>query len=268
MAEDTFELDVNDFKEESEQAETQETAPKESSTEDTKAPEVADESDKDTITPEKETEEADQEDTADPDADASDETNDSDKPQAKNSAQNRIRTLANENRELKRQIEQVTAQVYKPATADELVEQGMSETDARVEALTQQMQIEKYNNHVAALTADLNVESQQVLHDFPIFDKDNKKEYDPDFAEMVHEMYFKTAKIEKDPKTGMFINADVLPYDFYKSFVTARKSGHTKGEVNGKKNATKELAAAEIPSGVSPKKESKDAFLEGFDSIK
>lgn len=265
MGNDAIEIDVNDMKD-VEEVEQQEPTSPEPSTEENKAPEAVPGFDDETE-PEKETEgdKAEESDKDEP-TEQADETDKDEKPRAKNEAQNRIRTLANENRQLRQQVEQLNSQVYSPATEQDLVEQGMPETEAKVESLRQQMEVERFNRTVTELNSTLNSEAQEVLRDFPLFDPESP-EFKPELAQRANAIYQQSAGIQTDPNTGLVIQANVLPYDFYKSFAEAYEAGATTGKVNGQKATEQMLASVDVPSSTPPKEPKKDSFLSGFDSV-
>jgi len=264
MQEENSSTDVNpmdslDFNEEStEQVETQTTA-EDSSTEENK----------DETTDQQETEGEATEESQEESEENTEET-DEGKPKAKNSAQNRIRELANTNRSLiaekralEKEVERLNAQFYQPQTAEQLQEQGMDETQAQVEALRQEQVLNQANQHITSLNSDINMESIQVTHDFPVFDPDSK-DYDKEFAEMVAAEYINASGMTTDPNTGFITQARVLPYDFYKSFAKARESGMKRGELRGKKNAERQANAADVTPIASPKDEKKDPLMEAL----
>jgi len=183
------------------------------------------------------------------------------KPKAKNNAENRIRTLVSEKRELQRQVEQLNAQVYKPLTVAELQEQGMEETDAKIEAMRQENAVKEYNSHVVELTNDLNMESMQVLYDFPVFNPESK-DYDKDFAELAAEQYMNVSGIQTDPKTGQIVQANVLPYKFYETLSKIHERGAQRGQINGKKAAERQLAAADTTGESTTQKAPSDPIMD------
>lgn len=285
MAEDAIDLDVNDFQEEAPAVVEQETTPKESSPKETKeTPEVVDDGfdtpkeskdskeDKPEPKSKKETEDKPKEEAEAPQEEAEEEpeqveeTDKEDKPRAKNSAQERIRTLANDNRALRQQVEQLNAQVYQPQTVQELVEAGESEAMAEAKALRQEIEYERFNRQVTELNHSIESESNKVLQDFPVFNPESDQ-YNKDLAERVGQLYSQTAGIQTDPNTGLAIQANVLPYDFYKTFAETIEQTTQKGEATGQKNAEKQLSAVEQPSSQAPRKPEKSAFEKGLDAI-
>lgn len=183
----------------------------------------------------------------------------------KRDANARIRQLANENRELRKQIEDATAEVYRTDTKEELIEQGMSEAEARVEALEQRLEMEKHVSNVTQLNTALEAESQQVLREFPMFDPQSDQ-YKPKIAERVQKLYAKAAGLKQDDKTGFYTEANVLPYEFYKEFAETYDISRTDGQVAGQKAAQKNYASADMPSSVPPKPAQKDPIASIWES--
>jgi len=265
---DGFALDVNDFKSEedkSPEVETQDTTAEESST-----PEK-----KETVEADQETEAEDTEASGDTEAEEESTDETEEKPKAKNSAENRKQQLNQEIRELvatrdktRREVEQVTSQYYKPASTDQLVEQGMSESDAKFESLKQELAIRDYTAQVTEMTNAVNTESLQIFSDFPQFDPESS-DYDKELAEETAKTYQEIAGIREDPNTGHIVDVKVLPYNFYKFVANTQKKSQTRGEVSARKNVEKQFATAENPvSTAKTHAPKKDSFEEGFDSIK
>jgi len=260
---DGFALDVNDFKE-SPEVETQDTTPTESSPEETKET-VADDLDTDAdateVSGDTETEETDADDTEE-------------KPKAKNSAENRKTQLNQEIRELvatrdrtRREVENLNAQYYKPASTEELVNNGMDASEARFESLKQELALRDYTAQVTETTNAVNTEVLQVFTDFPEFDSESP-EYNKTLAERAARAYQRVAGIVEDKNTGHIVSANELPYNFYKDFAETYREAATRGEVSARKNVSRELASAENPVQTAKVQSTrKDAFEEGFDSI-
>ncbi len=254
-----IELDVNDITTDIETVDTETTTP-EASTEETK-PEVVAEADTAELT---DTEDKEEE-AAEPEPQV-DETDDLPKRavERKEQLQSEIRQLVSQKNELRNEIASRNAQVYRPQSADDLIAEGVDPAIARVEALEQRTQMAEYNAHVTDLNANLNVESLQVLADFPVYDP-NSPQYDAGFANRVASIYQRSAGIQTDPQTGLVMSATVLPYETYKAFAETYSSGAQKGQVSGQKAAEKMLAAADTPSSSIPQSHAKeDPFLTGF----
>lgn len=242
-----------DFSEEGEsQKVEQPTTTEESSPEETKPVEEAKESE--------ETESTESEDSGDTTDEDAEETTE-DKPKAKNNAQDRIRGLVSEKRALQKEVERLTAMAYQPKTAQQLQEEGMDENAAQIEALRQENAVKDYTQHVVELTNDLNMESLQVMQDFPVFNP-NSPQYDKEFADEVGQKYLRMAGIETDPRTGSIVKANVLPYEYYETMANVHSRGLTKGQISGKKAAEKQLASTETIGNQTTKKESTDPVLD------
>ncbi len=181
----------------------------------------------------------------------------------KEELQTEIRDLVAKRNVLREEVEATNAKVYEPQTAEELIEQGMDPAMARVESLEQGQKMDKFNAHVTDLNANLNVESLQVMADFPIFNPD-APEYDKTLAETAKNVYQRAAQIQTDPNTGLVVQANVLPYEIYKAIADARTSGANQGAAKGQKAAEKMLASADTPSSSAPKQPKEDPFLKGL----
>lgn len=253
--------DINsmlDFSDEGgeEKAEKQESAPQESSPEKKETPEVTDQPEID----EKEEETQPSE---------SDETQEEESPKTSKAEERKeqlnkeIRDLVAQKNTLKRDVELATYNTYRPQSAEQLEQAGLDTTEAKIEALRQEQQIAQYNQHVTELNSNLEMESMQAIHDFPVFDP-NSADYDKEFANRVAEQYMRVSGIQKDPNTGFIVQANVLPYEFYKSYADVYKMSLQRGEVRGKQSAAKESAAAETPSSAAPKAGKKDPLMEAL----
>ncbi|MEI7632136.1 MAG: hypothetical protein WCJ60_02335 [bacterium] len=256
MADPFIELDVNDIVDDVEQVVADTTA-EVSSTEENKTEEVATEDKTEEASQETEEEAETKEEEA-----KSDETED-EKPKAKNEANTRIRTLANENRELRQQVEQLNAQAYKPASEQELVDAGYSETDAKVEALRQDIEVERFNRQVTELNYSLQDEARAALNDFPVFNP-NSDQYNETLAQNVADLYQQAAGVQTDPNTGLVVNANVMPYNFYKTFADTIQNVALDSQVKGQKANERMLAAVDAPSSAAPKEAKVDPFLQGL----
>jgi hypothetical protein len=252
-----------DFSEEGDNkpVETQETTAKDSSTEENKGTVDESKSDEDEVSEPIKADEAKNEDDAEEPNDELEDRTVKKGAEARNEQLNmEIRDLVAKKNALAREVEEATARLYKPQSVEELEETGMSDVDARFEALRQEQAIDKYNSHVTALTSDINMEALQVTHDFPIFDPESS-DYDPKFAEAVAKQYTKLSGLQTDPNTGYVTQANVLPYEFYKSYAEARNMGAQRGEINGKKAAQKQMNSAETPSSAAPKQTESDPLM-------
>lgn len=258
---DTIPMDVNDFKDESEQVETQETTAEESSPEETKAPEVADQP--------QETEGQDSDDsqgTESPEDTAKDDQPQSKAEERKQQLNTEIRDLVSQRNAIKQEVEKLNSQVYQPESVEDLVEQGMSEQDARIAAMERKQEIADYNNKVVEAQLTLSSESQRVLQDFPLFDPESS-DFKPQIAEQAASLL--EANLVKDPNTGQVIGSNVSPYQLYKTIADAYQVSQQEGQIKGQKATEQMLASVDAPSSAAPakKEEDKDPFLAGFDAV-
>lgn len=185
----------------------------------------------------------------------------------KNALQTEIRELVSKRNELRAEVEQQNAKAYRVETAEELADQGLTEEEAENEILRQEMQMREFNLHVADLNANLNLESLQVMQDFPIFDPDSS-EFDSALATRVRGLYEQAAQPQVDKKTGLVLKSNIAPYEFYKAFAETHQSSGAKsraeGKIEGQKASDKQLAAAETPSSTAPRAAKEDPFLKGL----
>ena len=248
--------------------ETQETTPTESAPVETKAPEVADplmdvlSSDDDP----KETEKL-EPDTAEPpeevDAPKLEETEEEEKPRGEEKplspkSENRFQKLANENRDLKERIEKLHAEVYKPQTAEELVEEGLTPELAEVRALKQELDVNAFNARVVEAQTSISDDAGRVLQDFPIFDPDSS-EYQPDLAADAAESLERV--LVKDPNTGQIIGSHLTPYQIYKPIADAYKRSSLKGQIQGQKATERMLSNVDSPTSRAPKEPKVDPVM-------
>ena len=222
--------------------ETQETPKAESSPveaeekSEAKEPEVATEESEEVETKsddaEKETEEAPEEESKEDAPESDDETET--KPQSKADERKaqlntEIRDLVSQRNALKAEVEKINAEAYQVATEDELVDQGYSATDAKVEALRQAIEMKEYNDKVADAQLSISSEAQRVLDDFPIFNE-NSDEYDKELATEAFQLL--QANLILDPNTQQVIGSNVSPYQLYKTLARASGISATKGQIS------------------------------------
>ena len=181
----------------------------------------------------------------------------------KEQLQSEIRDLVSKRNELRQEITNINAQVYQPASAEQLVDQGYDPAMARVEALEQRTQMAEFNAYVSDLNASLNTEALRVMSDFPVFDPESPQ-FDKSLSERAEAVYRQAAQIQIDPNTGLTVQANALPYDIYKAFAETAQSGSQTGAVQGQRAAEKNLAAADTVSSAAPKAPKEDLFLKGL----
>lgn len=187
-------------------------------------------------------------------------------------SENRFQKLANENRELRERIAQLNNEVYKPQTADELVEEGMSPAEARVTALEQKMELTEYNNRVFEAQSSLSEEAGHVISTMDIFNPESDN-YQEDLAasaaEALEKALIRDPNVpEIDPATGrptgkgQIIGSHLSPYQIYKPIADAYQKSSLKGQIAGQKATEKMLASVDAPTSITPKAPKKDPLLE------
>lgn len=189
-------------------------------------------------------------------------------------SENRYRNLANENRSLREQVEQLTSQVYQPQTTEELAQETNPETgekyttaEARVMALEQKLELKDYNERITTSQNTLANESFQVLNDFPIFNS-NSDQYDGELASEAAALM--EANLIRDPNVpetgpdgketgkGLIIGSNVSPYQLYKTLARASGISAAKAQIKGQEATEKMLANADTAGSAAPPKEKAD----------
>lgn len=173
----------------------------------------------------------------------------------KNQLNTEIRDLVSQRNALRTEVEKANAEVYQPATEDELVQDGMSATDAKVEALRQSIEMKNYNDRVADAQLTLSSESERVLKDFTIFNAESD-DYDKELATEAAELL--EANLIYDQNTGQVIGSNVSPYQLYKTLARASGISVTKGQLKGQQDTETMLANADTPASVAPEKKKED----------
>jgi hypothetical protein len=202
--------------------------------------------------------------TDESDADDTDQTQPKKGAEArKEQLQTEIRQLVAERNAKREEIARLNTDAYQPATADQLMEQGMDEATARVTALEQRTQLTEFNAKVADVNASLNTEALQVMHDFPMFDPEST-EYNKELTELATKEYQRAAGIKTDPKTKLIYDAAVFPYSTYHAIAQAFQAGANTGQVKAQRSAERMMANAETPTNIAPKQPKEDPFLSGL----
>jgi len=180
-----------------------------------------------------------------------------------------IRDLVAQRNAIRQEVEQLNAQVYQPASEQDLLGQINPETgeyynslEAKVTAMEQRAEIERYNNQVSEARLTLTTEAQRALQDFPIFDE-KSPEYKPEIAAGVDEILGKNLIF--DPNTNQVIGSNVSPYQLYATVARAAQVSAQNGKLEGQKATEKMLATADTPANAPVSKPKEDSFLKGFD---
>ncbi len=235
------------------------------------------------VPPDVPTKEADKEDVPEKDKGEVDKPADEDKPKDETpnpKSENRFQTLANENRELRRQNEQLIAQTYQPATEAELTSEINPETgenynrlEAKFEAYRQQQELEKYGSQVSEAQSILGNEAYSVMSEFPAFNPENEQ-FDEELATEASQLL--EANLIRDPNVaevddkgqptgkGIIIGSNVSPYQLYKTLARASGISGTKGQLKGQQDTEKMLANADTAGSSAPPKKAEDPLMKLF----
>lgn len=181
-------------------------------------------------------------------------------PSEKANPNQEIRDLVARRNELRDRVKQSNEQVYRPATEDQLLDQINPDTgtyysrlEAKLAAMEQSQQIDRYNNEIADTQLTLSNEAQRALQDFPMFDEQSP-EYNKEVAAQVDGILGKSLVI--DPNTNQVIGSHVSPYELYKAVAVSAQTSAVKGQVAAQKATEKMLANADTPSGAQQSEKS------------
>lgn len=225
----------------------------------------------------KEPEQEESEDT--PKDEAQDPSTDWDKLNGK--SQDRFRQMANENRELKRQYEELQARQAQFATEQQLLDQINPETGeyyttdevariAHFQRLQQQQertQQEAYQMQVRMSQNQLLEDGEKALRDFPMFDASSDK-FDPELSALVDPIL--QANAITDPNTGEVLGMRVSPYTLLKTYHDAlSRNSHkeqTIGRAEAQRATEKMLANVDHAGSASGATEDDDTkkFIDNF----
>ena len=168
-----------------------------------------------------------------------------------------IRDLVATRNAIRSEVEAYNAQVYRPATVEELLEQQNPETgdyysrlEAQLEAMQQERAIEKYNNQVTESRMTLHSDAHRAIQDFPIFDSNNP-EYNPQIAAEVDQILAQSIIV--DPRTNQVIGSRIPVYQLYKSHAVAAKANERRAEMTAQRNAEKQITNTDLTPGAQGK---------------
>lgn len=147
-------------------------------------------------------------------------------------------------------VTQKINQEYAPPSEQQLVEQGLSEQEARIEAKLQEVNFAQERSRVAELNAGMRDEAVQVQQQFDIFNPSSPN-YDKEFTEQVGDNYKRDARVQQDG--DMILNADVPLYDYYQQWYNSYNRGLSRGTQQAQANSEQMLARTENPGGSSSK---------------
>jgi hypothetical protein len=175
---------------------------------------------------------------------------------------NEIRDLVSKRNALREEVQRANAEVYQPATEEELQEQGLSPEMAAIEAMKQEREMERYNTQVAEAQLTLGSEAQTALRDFPMFDP-SSPEYKPEIAARADEIL--GSSLIFDQNSGQVIGSNVSPYKLYQSFAEAAQVSAQAGQIKGQKATETMLKNSDSVSNAAPAKSTEsDNFLKGL----
>lgn len=180
-----------------------------------------------------------------------------------------IRDLVAQRNAIKSEVERLNSEVYQPSSEQDLLGQINPETgeyfnslEAKVTAMEQRQEIERYNNQVADAQLTLSSEATRALSDFPMFDA-NSPDYKPEIAAGVDQILGQNLIF--DPNTKQVVGSNISPYQLYKTVAEAARLSAVNGQIAGQKATEKMLANADTPANAPVKSAREDSFLKGFD---
>ena len=182
-----------------------------------------------------------------------------------------IRDLVSQRNAIRQEVEKLNA-VYQPAAEKDLLEQVNPETgeyftpiEAKVTSMQQRQQIDSYNNEVSEARLTLSSEAMRAIQDFPMFDENNKEEYNPAIAKQIDEIL--GANLIFDKNTNQVIGSRTSPYQLYKSYADVFNAAASKGQAKAQR-ATEKMLANVDKSSDTPSKGSSDPLEDLFSKIK
>lgn len=171
-------------------------------------------------------------------------------------SQNRFQQLANENREMKAELDRLRRQETQIAAEQQLInevnpETGEFYTPQEIERIAfqqskqqqaQDVATQRYELEVQEVQSQLRDEATRALSDFPMFDE-TSKEYDEELAAEVDELLGANLVLEEG--TNRIIGSRVSPYKIYQSHVRAAEKARQQGQINGQKATERMLASVD-----------------------
>lgn len=193
-------------------------------------------------------------------------------------SENRFQQLANDNKALRKQIEDMTAQVYAPQTAEELTDIVNPETgeqytrsEAAVLALEQRLQMKEFNEKVTSAHTVLGAESYEILQEMPMFNPESDQ-FDAELADIAADTL--EANLIRDPNIpeldakgkptgrGVVVDYHRSPKQIYSKLAKIHAASETKGQLKGQQSAQTMAANADTPSSAAPPVKPKDPLAE------
>lgn len=168
-----------------------------------------------------------------------------------------IRGLVEQRKAIKEEVERLN-QIYQAYSPEELQQQGLNPEEARLTALEQQVELDRYNNQVVEAQMTLNEQAERVVKEFPIFDE-NSPEFDQELFQEAQEAL--AASLITDPNTGQIIGSHLSPYQIYKPIADAYEKAKTRGQISGQKATEQMLARADGQTSSAPQAPKEDPIL-------
>lgn len=187
--------------------------------------------------------------TDDSDADTPEDKQPTKGEERKDQLNTEIRDLVSKRNAIREEVRSANNEAYQPATEEDLVAEGLSDTDAKLEAMRQREEMRDYNEKVSEAQLTIETEAQRVLTDFPMFDPDSS-DFNEELRDQAAELM--NANLIFDSNTKQVIGSNVSPYKVYQTIATAAGASKTKGEIEGKRAAERQLANADSPSSTPP----------------
>ena len=164
-----------------------------------------------------------------------------------------IRDMVMQRNAIRQEVAAASAQFYKPATVEQLMQTENEDTgeyytrlEAQFEAMRQEREVEKYNNQVADSRLGLQYEASKAIEDFPEFDESSPK-YDAELAKQVDKIL--QSSLIFDPNTNQLVGSSISPYALYQSHALAIRGNAAKAEVKARKNVQKMQNNVDKPKG-------------------
>lgn len=257
---DSFALDPNDFKDTGEADKPKEEGTDKRGESDTKE---ADASKDDANTDDKPAEGTEDKDDA-PDTTETEDNKPKGADARKEQLNSEIRDLVAKRNELRQEVAAANAKVYQPQSAEDLQQAGMDALEAKIEAMRQQQEMDRYNESVAEAQLVIENEAERVLRDFPIFNPDSKDSFNKPLYEAASELF--NANVVKDENSGQVIGTHLSTYKLYKLINDAVQIGTASGQAKGARAVKKAIASADVVASSGPKStKTKDKFESAFD---
>jgi hypothetical protein len=184
-------------------------------------------------------------------------------------SENRFQKLANENRELREQIEAAKQRDAQLAAEQQLLEGEDPETGqpysaedaariARYQSIEQERQQNQWQQHQLTLSA----ESMQIMNDYPIFNE-SSPEFRPELAEKAAQAL--EPYLIRDQQ-GQVIGSNVSPSAIYKPIADAYELAKTQGQITGQRQTEQMIGNTDPSTSASPTKRRTDPVLEFLSS--